>query len=381
MAAPISCNEDLRQLARRRVPRAIFDYVDRGSYDELTIRANRAALDRIRLRQRVMVDVSKRSTAGSMLGRPVTMPVAIAPTGLAGIMHPDGEIHAARAAAAFGVPFALSTMSILSIEQVRAATTEPFWFQLYVMRDRGFVAEMIQRAARAECSALVLTADLQVQGQRHRDIKNGLTVPPKLTPANLLDVCSRPRWALGVLGAQGRSFGNLAGYAPTGRGLSTLSQWIAGQFDPALSWKDVAWVRSLWPGKLIVKGVLDPEDARLAVASGADAIVVSNHGGRQLDGAPAAIEALPRIAKAVGSEVELCFDSGVRSGQDVLKALALGARSVMIGKAFLYGLGAMGGAGVTRALELIRAELDVSMALTGTSDVATVDRRVLWQPD
>jgi len=381
MAPTITCNEDLRRLAKRRVPRAIFDYVDRGSYDELTIRANRAALDRILLRQRVMIDVSGRSTASTMLGRAVAMPVAIAPTGLTGIMHPDGEIHAARAAAAFGVPFALSTVSILSIEQVRAAVAEPFWFQLYVMRDRGFVAELIQRAVQAECSALVLTADLQVQGQRHRDLKNGLTVPPKLTLANVLDVCTKPRWALGMLGAQGRSFGNLAGYAPTGRGLSTLSQWIAGQFDPALSWKDVAWVRSLWPGKLIVKGILDPEDARLAAAAGADAIVVSNHGGRQLDGAPAAIEALPRIAEAVGGDAELWFDSGVRSGQDVLKALALGARAVMIGKAFLYGLGAMGHAGVTRALELIRAELDVSMALTGTCNVMQVDRRVLWQPD
>ncbi|MBP6382021.1 MAG: alpha-hydroxy-acid oxidizing protein [Pseudomonadales bacterium] len=381
MPTPITCNEDLRQLAMRRVPRAIFDYVDRGSYDELTIRANRTALDRICLRQRVMVDVSGRSTASTMLGENVTMPVAIAPTGLTGIMHPDGEMLAAQAAADFGVPFALSTMSILSIEQVRAAVTEPFWFQLYVMRDRGFVAEMIQRAVAADCSALILTADLQVQGQRHRDVKNGLTVPPKLTLANLLDVCTKPRWALGMLRAQGRSFGNLAGHAPTGRGLSTLSQWIAGQFDPSLSWKDVAWVRSLWPGKLIVKGILDPEDARLAVAAGADAIVVSNHGGRQLDGAPGAIEALPRIAETVGADAELWFDSGVRSGQDVLKALALGARGVMIGKAFLYGLGAMGKPGVTRALELIHAELDVSMALTGTSDVRSVDRRVLWMPD
>jgi L-lactate dehydrogenase (cytochrome) len=380
VGAVITCNEDLRLLAQQRVPRAIFDYVDRGSYDEITIAANRAELLRLQLRQRVMVDVSARSTASTMLGAGITMPVALAPTGLTGIMHPDGEMLAAQAAQEFGVPFALSTMSILSIEQVRAATREPFWFQLYVMRDRGFVAELIARARKAECSALILTADLQVQGQRHRDLKNGLTVPPRLTLGNLLDVCTKPRWALGMLGAQGRSFGNLAGYAPTGRGLATLSQWIAGQFDPSLSWRDVEWVRNLWPGKLIVKGILDPDDARLALRAGADAIVVSNHGGRQLDGAPAAISALPHIADAVGSEIEVLFDSGVRSGQDVLKALALGAHGVMIGKAFLYGLGAMGKAGVTRALELIHAELDVSMTLTGTCDVGRVDRRVLWTP-
>jgi L-lactate dehydrogenase (cytochrome) len=381
MAEPITCNEDLRRLAMRRVPRAIFDYVDRGSYEELTLRANREALDRIRFRQRVMVDVSGRDTASLMLGEAVRMPVALAPTGLTGIMHPDGEIHAARAAQAFGVPFALSTMSILSIEEVRAAVERPFWFQLYVMRDRGFVAALIQRAIAAQCSALILTADLQVQGQRHRDLKNGLSVPPRLTLANALDVCTKPCWALGMLGAQGRSFGNLAGYAPTrGQGLSTLSQWIAGQFDPSLSWKDVAWVRSLWPGKLVIKGVLDPEDARQAVAAGADAIIVSNHGGRQLDGAPAAIEALPRIAEAIGNDRELWFDSGVRSGQDVLKALALGASATLIGKAFLYGLGALGGAGVTRALELIRSELDVSMALTGIDRPARADRALLWNP-
>ncbi len=378
MARVVTCNEDLRLLAKRRAPRAIFDYVDRGSYDELTIRDNRAALDRIRLRQRVMVDVSGRSTASTMLGQPVTMPVALAPTGLTGLMHANGEMLAAQAAAEFGVPFALSTMSILSIEQVRAGTREPFWFQLYVMRDRGFVAELIGRAVAAGCPALILTADLQVQGQRHRDLKNGLTVPPKLTMANLLDMALKPRWALGMLGAKGRSFGNLAGYAPSGRGLATLSQWIAGQFDASLDWADVEWVRGRWPGKLIVKGILDPDDARHAVRAGADAIVVSNHGGRQLDGAPAAIDALPGIADALGGEAELLCDSGVRSGQDVLKALALGAHGTMIGKAFLYGLGAMGKAGVTRALELIRNELDVSMALTGVSRLGDVDHNVLW---
>lgn len=378
---PITCNEDLRQLARRRAPRAIFDYVDRGSYDELTLAANSAELRRLRLRQRVMIDVSTRSTAATLLGEPVPLPLALAPTGLAGIMHPDGEMLAAQAAEAFGVPFTLSTMSILSIEQVRAATRRPFWFQLYLMRDRGFAAELIARARAAGCPVLVLTADLQVQGQRHRDIRNGLSVPPRLTLANLLDVLCKPPWLLGMARAQGRGFGNLAGHAPVGdAGLSTLSQWIASQFDATLNWSDVAWVRSHWPGKLVIKGILDPEDARLAVQHGADAIVVSNHGGRQLDGAPATISALPAVADAVGGQTELLFDGGIRSGQDVLKALALGAHGTMIGKAFLYGLGALGKAGVTRALELIRAELDVSMALTGINRISEIDRRILWQP-
>ena len=376
---PITCNEDLRLLARKRAPRAIFEYVDRGSYDELTLAANAAELKRIRLRQRVMIDVSARTTATTMLGGAVTMPVALAPTGLTGIMHPDGELLAAQAAEEFGVPFALSTMSILSIEQVRAGTGKPFWFQLYLMRDRGFAAELIARARAAQCSALILTADLQVQGQRHRDIKNGLSVPPRLTLAGLIDVLLKPRWALGMARAQSRGFGNLAGYAPTGKaGLSTLSQWIASQFDATLNWSDVEWVRSQWPGKLIVKGILDPEDARLAVAAGADAIVISNHGGRQLDSAPAAISALPAIAEAIGNHSELIFDSGIRSGQDVMKALALGAHATMIGKAFLYGLGALGKPGVTKALQLIRAELDVSMALTGVNRMDEIDHRVLW---
>ena len=376
---PITCNEDLRRLARKRAPRAIFDYVDRGAYDEITLQANADELRNIRLRQRVMIDVSARSTAAAMLGDTVTMPVALAPTGLTGIMHPDGELLAARAAEAFGVPFALSTMSILSIEQVRAGTSKPFWFQLYLMRDRGFAAELIARARAAQCSALILTADLQVQGQRHRDIKNGLTVPPRLSIASVLDVLCKPRWALGMLRAQGRGFGNLAGYAPTGKGgLATLSQWIASQFDASLNWDDVAWVRSQWPGKLIIKGILDPRDAGHAVDAGADAIVVSNHGGRQLDGAPATIRALPAIAAAVGEQTEVLFDSGIRSGQDVLKALALGAHGTLIGKAFLYGLGALGQAGVSKALELIRAELDVSMALTGMNRIEQIDQQVLW---
>jgi L-lactate dehydrogenase (cytochrome) len=375
----ITNNQDLRRLAMRRAPRAIFDYVDRGSYDETTIRANRADFDALKLRQRVMIDVDKRSTATTMLGEVVSMPVGLAPTGLTGIMHPDGEILAARAAQAFGVPFTLSTMSICSIEAVAAAVDRPFWFQLYVMRDRGFAASLIERAKAANCSALMLTADLQIQGQRHRDIKNGLTVPPKLTLANALDIATKPRWALGMLGTRHRGFGNLADALPKGGGgLRTLSQWIASQFDPTLSWKDVEWVRSLWPGKLIVKGVLDPEDARCAVDAGADAVVVSNHGGRQLDGAPSAIAALPRVAEAIGARSEIWLDSGVCSGQDVLKAMARGAQATLVGKAFLYGLGAMGQAGVTTALELIRKELDVSMALTGTRSVQDIGPQVLW---
>ena len=377
---PITNIEDLRQLAIRRAPRAIFDYVDRGSYDETTIRANRTDLEALKLRQRVMIDVDNRSLKTTMLGQPVAMPVALAPTGLTGIMHPNGEILAARAAQAFGVPFTLSTMSICSIEAVRAAVAEPFWFQLYVMRDRGFAASLIERAKAAQCPALMLTADLQIQGQRHRDIKNGLTVPPKLTPGNLLDIACKPRWAFGMLRTPHKGFGNLTDALPRGSGgLATLSQWIASQFDPTLSWNDVAWVRSLWPGKLIVKGILDPEDARLAVDAGADAVVVSNHGGRQLDGAPSSIAALPYVVEAIGDRCEVWLDSGVRSGQDVVKAMALGARATMIGKAFLYGLGAMGGRGVTAALELIRKELDVSMALTGTRDVHDIGPQVLWR--
>jgi L-lactate dehydrogenase (cytochrome) len=376
----ITCNEDLRQLARRRVPRAIFDYADRGSYDELSLRANRIDLDAIRLRQRVMIDVGQRSLRSRMAGQDCAMPVALAPIGLTGLMHADGEILAARAAQAFGVPFTLSTMSICSIEAVRAAVEQPFWFQLYVMRDRGYSAELLQRAKAAQCSALMLTADLQIQGQRHRDLKNGLTVPPRLTFDNLLDLARKPAWVLRMLRTPHKSFGNLAASKAAAGGLTTLSQWIASQFDPSLSWKDLAWVRGLWPGKLIIKGILDPEDARLAVDSGADAIVVSNHGGRQLDGAPSSISALPAVVEAVGHRTEVLFDSGVRSGQDVLKALALGARGTFIGKAFLYGLGALGQDGVRLTLELIRRELDVSMALTGISDVRNIDRGALWPP-
>lgn len=377
----ITCNEDLRQLSRRRVPRAIFDYVDRGSYDERTLARNRSDFEAIRLRQRVMIDVDSRRLERALVGQTSSMPVAIAPTGLTGIMHGDGEIHAARAAHKFGVPFCLSTMSICSIEDVRDAVGEPFWFQLYVMRDRGFVKSLIERAVAAECPTLVLTADLQIQGQRHRDIKNGLTVPPRLTLANALDMATKPAWVLRILKARRRGFGNLVDALPGKSSLSTLAQWIAGQFDPTLRWEDVAWVRSLWPGRLVIKGIMDPEDARHAVEAGADAIVVSNHGGRQLDGAASSVAALPAIVDAVGHRTEILFDGGIRSGQDVLKALALGARGCMIGKAFLYGLGAMGEAGVTKALELIRNELDVSMALTGTRDIDDVGVDTLWPAD
>ncbi|HEY4293474.1 alpha-hydroxy acid oxidase [Luteibacter sp.] len=379
MAAPVTNIADLRELARRRVPRAFFEYADRGSYDEVTLRENRRAFDRLRFRQRVMQNVDHRSLATTVLGQPLSMPLAIAPTGMAGLQYGSGEIHGARAAAKAGIPFCLSTVSICSIEQVRAATQVPFWFQVYVMRDRGFTRELIQRARAAECSALMVTADLTVQGQRHREIKNGLTVPPKLTLHNLFDIASKPRWVWNVLRAPSRSFGNLDGHIKGADSLSTLAQWIAAQFDPTITWNDLAWIRELWPGKLIVKGILDPEDAKLAVAHGVDAIVVSNHGGRQLDGAPASIDVLRSVVDAVAGGTEVLFDSGITSGQDLLKALALGARAGLIGKAFLYGLGAGGEAGVTLAIELIRRELSVSMALTGTLDATRVSPDILWK--
>ncbi len=368
---------DLREIAKRRIPRAIFDYADCGSYNEATLRANRADLDAIGLRQRVLIDVDNRSTASRFLGQPATMPVAIAPTGLTGLFHRDGEIFGARAAEKFGIPFCLSTMSICSIEDVRASVGKPFWFQLYVMRDRGFAASLIERAKAAECSALVLTLDLQIQGQRHRDIKNGLAVPPRLTLANAINIATKPGWALSMLRNKRKSFGNLQERVPGGDSLTTLSQWIASQFDPSLSWKDVEWVKSLWPGKLILKGVLDAEDARIAADCGADAIVVSNHGGRQLDGARSSISVLPGIVDAAQGKVEILFDGGITSGQDVLKALASGAQGCLIGKAFLYALAAGGEAGVTRALDIIRRELDVSMALTGTRTIDEIGPHVL----
>ncbi|MBM3366984.1 MAG: alpha-hydroxy-acid oxidizing protein [Betaproteobacteria bacterium] len=368
---------DLRELSRKRIAKAIFDYVDRGAYDEATLRANREDLEALKFRQRVAINVDNRSLASSMLGQPVTMPVALAPVGLTGLNWGDGEILAARAAARFGIPYTLSTMSICSIEDVAGAVAEPFWFQLYVMRDRGFAASLIERAKAAKCSALVLTLDLQIQGQRHMDLKNGLSVPPKLTLGTLLDVMTKPGWALNVLTGRRQSFGNLEGRIPDAKNLTTLSQWIAGQFDPTLSWEDVAWVKSQWPGKLILKGILEVEDAKIAADSGADAIVVSNHGGRQLDGTVSSIRGLPEIAQAVGAKTEVLFDGGVRSGQDVLRALALGARGVMIGRAYAYGLGALGEAGVTQALEIIRKELDVTMALCGIKDVKEASPAIL----
>ena len=368
---------DLRALARARVPRAIFEYADRGSYDELTIARNRSDLRAIEFRQRVMRDLSTLSVASTMVGQAVTMPLAIAPTGLTGLFYGDGEIHGARAAQAFGIPFCLSTMSICSIEDVHQAVPQPFWFQIYLMRDRGFNQELIERAAAARCSALVLTVDLQVQGLRRRDPKNGLSIPPRLTLRNAIDIATKPAWALRVLLGKRRTFGNLAGRMSASDNLGTLSEWIASQFDPAVTWREVDWIRSLWPGKLIIKGILDAEDAATAAAIGIDAMVVSNHGGRQLDGAPSTISVLPEIVDAVGGRCEVWFDGGVQSGQDMLRALALGARGCLIGKSFLYALAAVGGAGVTLALNILRKELEVSLALTGCTDIAKVDASIL----
>lgn len=375
---PVVTNiEDLRRMAQRRVAKAIFDYVDRGAYDEQTLHANRADLEALQFRQRVAIDVDQRSTRSSMAGQDVAMPVAIAPVGLTGLNWADGEMHGARAAEKFGIPFTLSTMSICSIEDVAGAVAKPFWFQLYVMRDRGFSASLIERAKAAKCSALMLTLDLQIQGQRHMDLKNGLTVPPRLTLGTMLDVMTKPGWVLNVLSGRRKSFGNLEGRIPDAKSLTTLSQWIAGQFDPTLSWKDIEWVKKLWGGKLILKGILDAEDANIAAASGVDAVVVSNHGGRQLDGTVSSIRALPEVVQAVGGRTEVWLDSGIFSGQDVLRALALGATGTMIGKAFAYGLGAMGEAGVTKVLEIMHKELDVTMALCGLRDVKDASPAIL----
>jgi len=373
---PWNCIEDLRVIARRRIPRALFDYIDRGSYDELTWNRNRDDLRKLQLRQRVMVDVSNLSVATTVLGEPWAMPLGLAPTGLTGFFHRDGEIEAARAARAAGVPFTLSTMSICSIEDVRAAVEGSFWFQLYLMRDRGFNEALIARAREASCPALMLTLDLPLQALRRRDPKNGLSVPPRLTPANALEILLRPRWLASVLLGKRRTLGNLAAFFPD-RGIGELSEWVGEQFDPSISWKDVAWVRERWPGKLIVKGILDAEDARLARSHGVDAIVVSNHGGRQLDGATSTIAALPHVVDAVAGGCEVLLDGGITSGQDVLKALALGARACLIGKAFLYGLAANGGDGVSLALQIIRKELEISMALCGESDVRSAGPHLL----
>src|ERR671937_1231034 len=375
--ATVTCIEDLRELARKRVARAIFEYVDCGAYTECTLRANKADIEALGLLQRVGIDVDRRSTATQLLGQGVTMPAALAPIGLLGLNWANGEILAARAANKFGIPFTLSTMSICSLEDVAEGTGKPFWFQLYVMRDRGFAASLIERAKNANCSALVLTLDLQIQGQRHRDLKNGLAVPPRLTWGTAFDILRKPGWALNVMTSKRKSFGNLEGRVPNADSLTTLSQWIAGQFDPTLSWKDVEWVKRLWGGPLVLKGILDVEDAKIAAQSGADAIVVSNHGGRQLDGAVSSIRALPEVVDAIGDRLEVWFDGGIRSGQDVLKALALGAKGTMIGRAFLYGLGAMGEKGVTLALEILRNELDVTMALCGVRDVRDASPAIL----
>jgi L-lactate dehydrogenase (cytochrome) len=370
--------EDLRVLAKKRVPRMFYDYADSGSWTESTYRANESDFQKIKLRQRILVNMEHRSTATTMIGQPVAMPVAIAPTGLTGMQHADGEILAARAAKNFGVPFTLSTMSICSIEDVAEGTDHhPFWFQLYVMKDRDFIERLIERAKRANCSALVLTLDLQILGQRHKDLKNGLSAPPKLTIANILDIATKPRWALGMLGTPRRQFGNIVGHVKGVSDMSKLSEWTASQFDPALNWNDVEWIKKLWGGKLILKGIQDPEDARLALNSGADALIVSNHGGRQLDGAESSIQCLPAIVDAVGKHIEVHMDGGIRSGQDVLKARALGAQGCYIGRAFLYGLGAMGGPGVTKVLEMIHKELDLTMAFCGHTDIETVDKSLL----
>ena len=369
---------DLQALAKKRVPRMFYDYADSGSWTEGTYRANEADFQKILLRQRVAINMEHRSTRTQMIGQDVAMPVAIAPTGMTGMQHADGEILAARAAKKFGIPFTLSTMSICSIEDVAKETgNHPFWFQLYLMRDRDFSGRLIDRAKAAGCSALVLTLDLQILGQRHKDLRNGLSAPPKPTISNIINLMTKPRWCLGMLGTQRRQFGNIFGHVKGVENMSSLSEWTAGQFDPTLSWEDVEWVKNRWGGKLILKGIQDVEDAQLAVNSGADAIIVSNHGGRQLDGAPSSINALSSIVQAVGNQIEVHMDGGIRSGQDVLKATALGAKGTYIGRAMLYALGAMGEEGVTKALQIIHKELDLTMAFCGRTNIKTIDKSIL----
>ena len=382
---PVITNiEDLRQMMRRKIPRAVFDYVDRGSYDELTWRTNTQDLRAIRFRQRVLIDADNRDLASTMLGERIAMPVCIAPTGLTGLVHGNGEMLAARAAEAAGIRYTLSTMSICSIEDVRSVVKGPFWFQLYVFRDRGFSESVIERARIAGCTALFVTVDLPLRGQRHADLKNGLEVPPRLKLRNAIDMLTKPAWTAGVLMGRRKTFGNIQAYLKQQSGDKTRGDvlaagaWANENFDGSLSWKDIEWARKLWPGKLVIKGILDPADARQAAELGADAIVVSNHGGRQLDGAPSTVEVLPKIANAVGDRIEVLFDGGIRSGQDVLKALALGARGCMIGRAYLYGLGAMGEAGVRKALSLIASELKVSMSLTGVRNIGEITPDILY---
>jgi len=376
----VTCIEDLREIARKKVPRAFFEYAEAGSYSQETLRANRRDLERINLRQRVLIDVSQRELATTIVGETIALPLVLAPIGLCGMQHGDGEILACRAAQAAGIPFTLSTMSICSIEDVAQAVDKPFWFQLYVMRDRGFIRSLIERAAAAGCSALVLTVDLQVLGQRHCDVRNGMTVPPEIKLANIIDIATKPSWAISISKGKRKTFGNLAGHVRGMENVTSLAQWTASQFDPTLNWKDVDWVRSLWPGKLILKGILDVDDAKTAVKTGARALIVSNHGGRQLDGAPSSISALPQIVQAVGADIEVMFDGGIRSGQDVLRALALGARACMIGRSYIYGLGAAGEQGVARAIDILKTELDVSMALTGSKRVREIDRGIVAMP-
>jgi L-lactate dehydrogenase (cytochrome) len=373
----IASIEDLRQLARRKVPRAFFDYADSGSYNEETLHANRADLQAIKLRQRILVDVSSRSLATTVVGQKLAAPFILAPVGLLGMQHGDGEILAAHAANEAGIPFTLSTMSICSIEDVAEATRKPFWFQLYVIKDRDFSKDLLARAKAAKCNALVLTVDLQVLGQRHRDIRNGMTVPPEFRIKNVIDIATKPAWAWSVLKGKRKTFGNLAGHVKGMDNVNSLAQWTNSQFDPALNWKDVEWIKSIWPGKLILKGILDVDDAKTAVKLGADAIVVSNHGGRQLDGAPSSISALPPIADAVGSDTEVLFDGGIRTGADAMRALALGARACMIGRAYAFGLGAGGQAGVAKAIDILSKELSVAMALTGTNTISDIDGHVI----
>ncbi|MGJ4891962.1 alpha-hydroxy acid oxidase [Bradyrhizobium sp. HKCCYLRH3099] len=373
----VTCIEDLRLLHKRRVPKAFFDYADRGSYAEETLRANRDDLQKIKFRQRILVDVSKRDLSTTILGEPSSMPLILAPVGLLGMQHGDGEIHACRAAQAAGIPFTQSTMSICSIEDIAGSVEKPFWFQLYVMKDRGFIKALVERAIAAKCTALCLTVDLQVIGQRHQDIKNGMSVPPEWSLSKLFDFATKPAWVQGVLQGKRRTFGNIAGHVKNTEDLTKLSAWTAAQFDTSLNWKDVDWIRSIWPGKLIIKGIHDIEDAKLAAETGAQALVVSNHGGRQLDGAPSSIHVLPGIAEAVGDKIEIMFDGGIRSGQDVMRALALGAKSCMIGRAYAHGLGAGGQVGVAKAIDIIRNELLTTMGLCGVNTVAEIDRKVL----
>uniref|UniRef100_UPI0039F09EC5 alpha-hydroxy acid oxidase n=1 Tax=Bordetella sputigena TaxID=1416810 RepID=UPI0039F09EC5 len=373
----IATIEDLRKIAEKRVPRMFYDYADSGSWTESTYRANEADLQKIRFRQRVARNMENRNIATTMAGLPAAMPVALAPTGLTGMQHADGEILAAQAAEAFGVPFTLSTMSICSIEDVAQNTTKPFWFQVYMLRDRDFIERLIERAKAANCSALMLTLDLQIMGQRHKDLRNGLTAPPRLTLRNILNMAGKPAWCYHMLGTRRRAFRNIVGHAKGVADMASLASWTAEQFDPTLNWDDVAWIKRLWGGKLILKGILDTEDARLAVDSGADALIVSNHGGRQLDGAMSSISMLPSIVDAVGGRMEVWMDGGIRSGQDILRAVALGARGTLIGRSFLYGLGAGGREGVTKALQILAAELDVTMALCGHRDIHDIDRGIL----